>query len=55
MGLDVQPLDREPTVATEAYDCTAAPEWFRKAVKNSARWAQGVTAAVGKLSDVLGE
>jgi uncharacterized protein YndB with AHSA1/START domain len=37
------------TVVTEIYDCTRAPQWLRKAVKNGQRWVQSMTATLEKL------
>jgi hypothetical protein len=37
------------TIVIETYDCTRAPEWLRKAVKNGQRWVASMTATLEKL------
>jgi hypothetical protein len=37
------------TIVTESYDCTRAPEWLRRAVKNGQRWAAAMTTTLEKL------
>jgi len=37
------------TIITETYDCTEAPEWLRRAVKNGQRWAAAMTTTLEKL------
>jgi hypothetical protein len=37
------------TIVTETYDCTRAPEWLRRAVKNGQRWAAAMTTTLEKL------
>lgn len=37
------------TIVTETYDCTRAPEWLRRAVKNGQRWAAAMTVTLDKL------
>jgi hypothetical protein len=47
----LRPLDGRSTLVTETYDCTAAPEWLRQAVKNGARWVDSMTATLAKLNE----
>jgi hypothetical protein len=37
------------TIVTETYDCTRAPEWLRRAVKNGQRWVESMTTTLEKL------
>jgi uncharacterized protein YndB with AHSA1/START domain len=39
----------DTTIVTETYDCTRAPEWLRKAVKNGERWRASMTTTLEKL------
>ncbi len=43
------PAGEGVTLVTETYDCTRAPEWLRKAVKNGRRWEASMTATLEKL------
>ena len=49
---ELTPLDPVSTMVTETYDCSRAPAWLRKAVKNGTRWTASMTATLEKL-DVL--
>lgn len=49
----LQPVDGGSTLVTESYDCTDAPDWLRKAVKNGARWQESMTATLSKLNDLV--
>jgi hypothetical protein len=49
---DLMPLDGRSTLVTETYDCSGAPDWLRKAVKNGARWVESMTATLAKLSEL---
>ena len=46
---ELRPLDAASTLVTETYDCSRAPEWLRKAVKDGARWVASMTATLEKL------
>jgi hypothetical protein len=48
---ELQPLDGQSTVVTNTYDCTAAPDWLGRAVKNGARWLDSMTATLTRLKD----
>ena len=37
------------TLVTETYDCTQAPEWLRKAVKNGQRWVTSMTTTLENI------
>ena len=37
------------TIVTETYDCTRAPDWLRKAVRNGERWVQSMSTTLEKL------
>jgi hypothetical protein len=37
------------TQVTETYDCSRAPQWLRKAVKDGVRWVPSMTATLEKL------
>lgn len=46
---ELTPVGPTTTIVTETYDCTSAPEWLRKAVKNGDRWAGSMTATLERL------
>jgi hypothetical protein len=46
---ELVPDGPDATVVTETYDCTRAPEWLRRAVKNGQRWATPMTVTLEKL------
>ena len=46
---ELTPLGPVSTMVTEAYDCSRAPGWLRKAVKNGTRWTASMTATLEKL------
>jgi hypothetical protein len=48
----LQPLNGRSTQVTETYDCTTAPDWLRRAVKNGARWVDSMTATLTKLNEL---
>jgi len=50
---ELTPLDSRSTMVTETYDCSHAPEWLRKAVKDGVRWRDCMTATLERL-DALG-
>ena len=43
------PVDSASTLVTETYDCSRAPEWLRKAVKNGTRWTASMTRTLERL------
>lgn len=50
---ELTPLGAASTLVTETYDCSRAPEWLRKAVKDGALWIDSMTVSLEKL-DALG-
>ncbi len=46
---ELTPAGPDATIVTEIYDCTQAPEWLRKAVKNGHRWVASMTTTLEKL------
>jgi hypothetical protein len=46
---ELTPDRPDATVVTETYDCTQAPEWLRRAVKNGQRWVTAMTVTLDKL------
>lgn len=46
---DLTSANARSTVVTEIYDCSRAPEWLRKAVRNGDRWTAAMTASLEKL------
>lgn len=46
---ELEPSDRSATLVTEAYDCTAAPEWLQRAVKGGARWRAAMEASLDNI------
>ena len=46
---ELSPDGPSTTIVTETYDCTRAPEWLRRAVKNGQRWAEAMTTTLEKL------
>src|SRR5450755_1307131 len=46
---ELTPAGPGATIVTEIYDCSAAPEWLRKAVRNGDRWVASMTTTLEKL------
>ncbi len=46
---ELTPLGPASTLVTETYDCSRAPQWLRKAVKNGTRWTASMTTTLEKL------
>jgi hypothetical protein len=46
---ELLPAGPGATIVTEIYDCTRAPEWLRKAVKNGHRWVPSMTTTLENL------
>jgi uncharacterized protein YndB with AHSA1/START domain len=46
---DLTPDGPDATIVTETYDCTQAPEWLRRAVKNGQRWVTSMTVTLERL------
>ena len=44
--------DGDATVVTETYDCTAAPEQIRRAVRGGEHWKAGMEATLANLETV---
>jgi hypothetical protein len=42
-SFELIPLDPASTLVTETYDCSRAPEWLRRAVRNGTRWTASMT------------
>lgn len=51
-GYELKPLAGGSTLVIETYDCTAAPDWLRRAVKDGARWVDSMTATLEKLAEL---
>ena len=46
---ELTPDGPDATIVTETYDCTRAPEWLRRAVKNGQRWITAMTITLERL------
>jgi hypothetical protein len=46
---ELTPLGPDATLVRETYDCSRAPAWLRKAVKDGTRWIGSMTATLEKL------
>lgn len=46
---ELTPDGPDATIVTETYDCTRAPDWLRRAVKNGQRWMTAMTMTLEKL------
>jgi hypothetical protein len=46
---ELTPAGPGATIVTETYDCSRAPEWLRRAVRNGDRWVASMTATLEKL------
>jgi Polyketide cyclase / dehydrase and lipid transport len=46
---ELAPAGPQATVVTEIYDCSRAPEWLRKAVRNGDRWVASMTRTLENL------
>ncbi len=46
---ELAPAGSGSTLVTETYDCTSAPDWLRKAVKNGTRWVASMTTTLENL------
>jgi hypothetical protein len=46
---DLRSAGTGSTVVTEIYDCSRAPEWLRKAVRNGNRWTAVMTRSLENL------
>lgn len=46
---ELAPESTGTTVVTESYDCSRAPEWLRKAVRNGDRWTAAMTRSLENL------
>lgn len=46
---ELTPDGPDATIVTETYDCTRAPEWLRRAVKNGQRWMPAMTTTLERL------
>ena len=49
---ELQPVGERTTVVTETYDCTSAPDWLRRAVRNGERWVETMTASLTNLREL---
>jgi hypothetical protein len=45
--------DGEGTVVTEMYDCSVAPEWLKRAIRNGERWRSSMTRTLENLDKML--
>jgi uncharacterized protein YndB with AHSA1/START domain len=54
-AFELTPVGPDTTIVTETYDCTRAPEWLRKAVKNGERWRATMTTTLEKLDQQCAE
>jgi hypothetical protein len=50
---ELTPLSPGATVVRETYDCSRAPAWLRRAVKDGSRWIGSMTATLDKLDEAL--
>ncbi len=50
---ELTPLSPTSTLVTERYDCSRAPDWLRKAVKDGTRWTASMTATLEKLDKLV--
>lgn len=48
-SFELTPLGPDATLVRETYDCSRAPAWLRKAVKDGARWIGPMTSTLEKL------
>ena len=48
-AFELTPAGPGATVVTETYDCSLAPAWLRKAVRNGQRWLPSMTATLEKI------
>lgn len=46
---ELTPDGPDATIVTETYDCTRAPDWLRRAVKNGQRWMAAMTMTLERL------
>jgi len=46
---ELEPVGPDSTVVSEIYDCTRAPDWLRKAVRNGQRWTQDIATTLENL------
>jgi hypothetical protein len=46
---DLAPAGPGATIVTETYDCSGAPDWLRKAVRNGDRWVASMTSTLENL------
>ena len=51
-SFELRPLGEDSTLVTETYDCSAAPDWLRRAVKNGDRWLDSMTTTLARLNEV---
>jgi hypothetical protein len=49
VDLPAPPDGPDATIVAETYDCTQAPEWLRRAVKNGQRWLTSMTVTLERL------
>lgn len=45
--------DGQGTVVTQTYDCSVAPDWLKKAVREGERWRSSMTRTLENLSEIL--
>jgi uncharacterized protein YndB with AHSA1/START domain len=45
--------DGQATVVTEIYDCSAAPDWLRKVIRDGERWRGSMTRTLENLDKIL--
>jgi hypothetical protein len=50
---ELTPDGPDATLVTETYDCTQAPEWLRRAVKNGQRWVTSMTVTLERLDQQM--
>ncbi len=52
-GWELTPLPGDRTRVTEFFDCSAAPEWLRKATKEGEQWRMGIEATLSNLAKLI--
>jgi hypothetical protein len=53
-GYELTP-DGQATVVTEIYDCSTAPDWLKKVIRDGERWRGSMTRTLENLNNILAQ